>query len=256
MLTPDHGSITVFGQASRRLGPEQFRQVGYLSENQELPLWMTVRQLLDYCRPMYPTWDVALAARLLKEMDLPPDRTLRALSRGMRVKAALLSSLAYRPRLVILDEPFSGLDPLVRDEFVRGLLELTEQEGWTVFVSSHDIEEVERLADRVAVIDRGRLQLAESVDELQQRFRSVEVALPDPATVPAGLPAAWLSVEASGRVVRFTDSAFEQARLAATVAQHFPQAKQHSATPLPLREIFVALARTYRLKQSTGEGGP
>jgi ABC-2 type transport system ATP-binding protein len=247
MLRPERGSITVCGQDSRRLGPEQLRQIGYVSENQELPLWMTVGQFLDYCRPMYPTWDGALAARLLKVLDLPLDRTLRALSRGMRVKAALLSSLAYRPRLVILDEPFSGLDPLVRDEFVRGLLELTEQEGWTVFISSHDIEEVERLADRVAVIDRGRLQLAEPVENLQQRFRSVEVALPDAATVPVGLPASWLNPEANGRVVCFTDSAFDEAELAAAVARHFPAAKQHQVTLLSLRQIFVALARTYRL---------
>ena len=255
MLTPEHGRISVCGQDSRRLGPEQFRQIGYVSENQELPLWMTVRQFLDYCRPMYPTWDEALAAKLLKELDLPLDRKLRALSRGMRVKAALLSSLAYRPRLVILDEPFSGLDPLVRDEVVRGLLELTEQEGWTVFISSHDIEDVERLADRVALIDHGRLQLAESVEDLQQRFRSVEVALPDTATVPAGLPATWLTPEANGRVVRFVDSAFAEARLAAAIAQHFPAAKQQQTSPLSLRQIFVALARTYRLERPAAANG-
>jgi ABC-2 type transport system ATP-binding protein len=130
--TPDDGSARVLGVDSRRLGPEVFQQVGYVSENQELPLWMTVRQFIDYCRPMYPGWDAAFADRLLREFDLPPDSTLKALSRGMRMKAALLSSLAYRPKLVVLDEPFSGLDPLVRDEFIRGMLELTENEGCSV----------------------------------------------------------------------------------------------------------------------------
>jgi len=100
-------------------------QIGYVSENMELPLWMTVKQFLDYCRPLYPNWDSDFEARLAREFDLPPATKLKDLSRGMRVKAALLSSLAYRPKLVILDEPFSGLDPLVRDEFIRGLLELT-----------------------------------------------------------------------------------------------------------------------------------
>jgi len=156
--TPDGGCASILGRDSRRLGPAEFSQMGYVSENQELPLWMTVRQFLDYCRPMYSNWDTAFAARLLKEFDLPPETTLKALSRGVRMKAALPSSPAYRPRLVMLDKPFTGLDPLVRDEFIRGLLELTEQEGWSVFISSHDIDEVQRLADRVAIIHRGRLQ--------------------------------------------------------------------------------------------------
>jgi ABC-2 type transport system ATP-binding protein len=150
----------------------------------ELPLWMTVKQFLDYCRPLYPNWDTAFEKQLLTQFDLPLTTKLKDLSRGMRMKAALLSSLAYRPKLVVLDEPFSGLDPLVRDEFIRGLLELTEQEGWTVFVSSHDIEEVQRLADRVAIINRGKLALDETSDSLQSRFRAIEVVLPDDAKPP------------------------------------------------------------------------
>jgi ABC-2 type transport system ATP-binding protein len=130
---PDAGSVQVFGLDSRRLGPGAFQKIAYVSENQVLPLWMTVQQFLDYCRPMYPAWDAAFAAKLLREFDLPTKSKLKSLSRGMRMKAALLGSLAYRPKLVVLDEPFSGLDPLVRDDFIRGMLELTENEGWTVF---------------------------------------------------------------------------------------------------------------------------
>ena len=92
----------------------------------------------------------ALEKTLLAQFELPADRKLKHLSRGMLMKAALLSSLAYRPKLLVLDEPFSGLDPLVREEFVRGVLEVSAQGDWTVLVSSHDIEEVERLADHVA----------------------------------------------------------------------------------------------------------
>src|SRR5262249_41009916 len=158
----------------KRLGPVQFADLGYVSESMNLPLWMTVTQFLDYCRPLYPRWDKDFEKRLLTQFELPPQAKLRHLSRGMRMKAALLSSLAYRPKLVILDEPFSGLDPLVRDEFIRGLLELTEEEGWTVFISSHDIEEVQRLADRVAIINRGRLELDETSTSLQSRFRAAE----------------------------------------------------------------------------------
>jgi ABC-2 type transport system ATP-binding protein len=162
LLRADSGTARVLGCEASALGPEQFRRIGYVSENQELPDWMSVRQLLDYVRPMYPDWDPEFEKRMLREFELPTSTSLRSLSRGQRMKASLLSSLAYRPKLVVLDEPFSGLDPLVRDEFLHGLLELTETEGWTVFVSSHDIEEVERLADRVAIIDRGRLRSATS----------------------------------------------------------------------------------------------
>jgi energy-coupling factor transporter ATP-binding protein EcfA2 len=85
---------------------------------------MTVRALLAYLRPFYPTWDDALGERLRRLLDLPPDQRLRTLSRGMRMKAALVASLAYRPRLLVMDEPFSGLDPVMRDDLVRGILEL------------------------------------------------------------------------------------------------------------------------------------
>jgi ABC-2 type transport system ATP-binding protein len=245
--TADQGTIQVMGCDSRRLGPDVFRQLGYVSENQEMPLWMTVRQFLDYCRPMYPTWDAEFAEKLRRQFDLPPDSTLKALSRGMRMKAALLSSLVYRPKLVVLDEPFSGLDPLVRDEFIRGLLELTEEEGWSVFISSHDIEEVERLADQVAVINQGKLQLDESAEALQARFRTVELLLPGEQPMPKNLPGSWLNPELAKRIVRFTDSSFNESKLTETLSAYFPGAKPSQVTPMSLREIFVALARTYRL---------
>jgi len=244
---PDAGAVNVLGIDSRRLGPAEFRQIAYVSENQELPLWMTVRQFLDYCRPMYPNWDAAFATKLMKQFDLPPEGKLKSLSRGMKMKAALLSSLAYRPKLVVLDEPFSGLDPLVRDEFIRGMLELTENEGWTVFVSYHDIEEVERMADRVAILHRGKLQLNESAEDLQSRFRAVEIVLNGEDPQSHAFPESWLNVETAGRLLRFTDSRYAESALNAAMAKHLPTAKHFQAKPMTLREIFVALARTYRL---------
>ena len=251
--TPDAGSVSILGLDSRRLGPDAFRQIAYVSENQELPLWMTVQQFLDYCRPMYPGWDTAFAAKLLRQFDLPTNVKLKALSRGMRMKAALLGSLAKRPKLVVLDEPFSGLDPLVRDEFIRGMLELTENEGWTVFVSSHDIAEVERMADRVAILHRGKLQLEESAEDLQKRFRTVEIVLNGGTESATQLPDNWLNVEIAGRVMRFTDARFNHNELSGAVARYFPAAKQFNASPMTLREIFVALARTYRLNGPASE---
>lgn len=251
MIQPDGGEIHVLDTDSKKLGAGAFQQIGYVSENQEMPLWMTVRQFFDYCRPMYPQWDLVFETKLAREFDLPPDTRLKALSRGMRMKAALLSSLAYKPRLVVLDEPFSGLDPLVRDEFIRGLLELTEEEGWSVFISSHDIEEVERLADRVVILNCGRLQLDEASETLQSRFRSIEISLPEETRLPAALPPSWLNVEVAGRIVRFTESAFSPEKFEAAIKTNFPMALQPSVQPMTLREIFIALARTYRLNNSS-----
>jgi ABC-2 type transport system ATP-binding protein len=246
---PDSGSATILGVDSRKLGPKEFTQIGYVSENMELPLWMTVQQFFDYCRPLYPNWDRSFEVALMRQFDLPLTTKLKDLSRGMRMKAALLSSLAYRPKLVVLDEPFSGLDPLVRDEFIRGLLELTEQEGWTVFVSSHDIEEVQRLADRIAIINRGTLALDETSDSLQSRFRAVEVILPDQVRAPTHLPSDWLHAEQAGRTLRFTNSQFiSDGTFTAQLTEYLPAATHPEIRPMSLREIFVALARVYRLE--------
>jgi ABC-2 type transport system ATP-binding protein len=244
---PDGGDVRVLGHDSRKLPAAAFERIGYVSENQRQPLWMTVRQLLDYCRPLYPQWDRELETRLLKEFALPPDQKLKHLSRGQLMKAALLSSLAYRPRLVVLDEPFTGLDPLARDEFIRGLLELTEGENWTVFISSHDIGEVERLADRVAIINEGRLELHESIADLQQRVRRVTLSLPEATPLPVNLPRTWLQAESSGRVVRFVDTAWNDHTSGALAAAHFPSAALQESAPLNLREVFVIFSREFRL---------
>ena len=246
IIEPSGGRARVLGIDSRRLGPSEFRQIGYVSENQEIPDWMTVDGLVAYCRPLYPTWDAGFEKHLLRLFDLPRDRPLRTLSRGMRVKAALLSSLAYRPRLLVLDEPFAGLDPLVRDEFVSGVLELTASERWTIFIASHDVDEVERLADWVGIINAGRLQLAEPVTSLLARFRQVEVTMEGEARLPQPLPPGWLHPEQAGHVVRFVDSAYREGDTQPWET-HVPQAHSVSATPMSLRSIFVALARTYRL---------
>ena len=247
LLTAEEGTARVLGCESGKLGPAQFQRIGYVSENQKLPEWMTVAQLLDYVRPMYPDWDRDFERRMHKEFELPSGTRLSALSRGQKMKAALLSSLAYRPKLVVLDEPFSGLDALVRDEFLHGLLELTETEGWSVFISSHDIEEVQRLADRVAIINKGSIQLDESSESLLDRFRTVEVVLEQEAALPTGLPDAWINVRAAGRSIRYVDTTFAPDEQLALIRRHFPSAVRHDAQPMTLREIFVALARTYRL---------
>jgi ABC-2 type transport system ATP-binding protein len=244
LLPPTSGSATVLGVDSRRLGERERAQIGYVSENQKLPLWMTVRQLLDYCRPFYPTWDAALETRLLAQFDLPPDRKLKHLSRGMLMKAALLSTLAYRPKLLVLDEPFSGLDPLARDDFVRGILEASELGDWTVLVSSHDIEEVERLADNVALLENGRLRFSETTESLLGRFRRMEVTVPGPVSLGAP-PAGWLELEQKGGLVKFIVTDFTNGTVERACRDRFPEGTA-VAHPMTLREIFVTLARETR----------
>ncbi len=255
IIRPTSGRATVLGVDSRRLGPAEFRQIGYVSENQEIPTAMTVRELLAYCRPLYPSWDAEFQAALVRMLDIPLDRRIGQLSRGTRMKAALLSSLAYHPRLLVLDEPFAGLDPLVREEFAQGVLELTGQQHWTVFLASHDIDEVERLADRVAMIDNGRLLLSESVASLLARFRQVEVVAAGQETLPASMPATWLLPERAGRAFRFFDTKYEEGSSGALLQRVFPEAQSVSAEPMSLRSIFVALARASRASAAQGGQG-
>src|SRR3984893_11647287 len=181
IFRPSGGSAEVLGVDTRRISPRELSQIGYVSENQEMPEWMTVKYLLAYLKPFYPQWDDDLAQEMMREFDLPLDRKLRHLSRGMKMKAALASSLAYRPKLIVLDEPFGGLDPLVRDEFIEGLLERAA--GATVLISSHDLAEIESFASHIGYLDRGRLLFSEEMGTLAARFREVE------GTLAAPLPA-------------------------------------------------------------------
>ncbi len=239
------GDSTVFGCPSHKLGRLEFQRIGYVSENQRMPEWMTVEGLMSYCRPLYPSWDQAFCETLLRNFHLPRDRKLKHLSRGMKMKAALVSSLAYRPELLVLDEPFSGLDPLVRAEFIEGMLELTEQEKWTIFLSSHDIDEVERLADTVGIVNDGRLVLAEGVEELQARFRAVEVVTDREVRVPDAAPESWLRAKAGLHSLRFVHSRYDGDAIEKEIRERVPGVTSFEATGMSLKEIYLTLARGF-----------
>jgi ABC-2 type transport system ATP-binding protein len=246
IVRPSGGEARVLGTDSRRLGPDELQTIGYVSENQELPAWMTVAELLAYCRPFYPTWDERLCRKLVNDFELPTGVRIGRLSRGMRVKAALVSALAYRPRLLILDEPFSGLDPVVRDDLVHGVLERAGEEQWSVLISSHDLDEVERLVDTVAFLDGGRIVACEPMAALQGRFRRVEVTVANGDVSPPGrTEPGWIEMTVAGRVVRFTDTSYAGEPSDARIASRFPGGRVEVQT-MTLREIFVALARHTR----------
>jgi ABC-2 type transport system ATP-binding protein len=249
IMRPSNGEATVLGVDTRRLGHRELQAIGYVSENQQLPMWMTVAELLAFCRPFYATWDDDLCRKLIDEFDLPTNAKLARLSRGMRVKAALVSSLAYRPRLLVLDEPFSGLDPVVRDDLIRGVLELAGEERWSVLISSHDLDEVERLVDAVGFMDAGRLVMIAPLAELHARFRRVEITVDASPALTVSQPPHWTGVQTSGRVVRVIETAYVPGETERLAAASFPGGSVE-VFPMTLREIFVAVARRQREARS------
>lgn len=252
LIRPTSGRVRVLGCESTQLKKEMFRRIGYVTEDQALHDWMTLDQLLDYYRPFYPKWDLDLERQLRTIFDLPSNRPLKKLSRGMRMKGAFLSVLPFRPELLVLDEPFSGLDPQVRDEFIEGLLEMAESDRLnTVLVSSHDISEVERLADWVGILSEGRLIAAEPMAHLQGRFRQVEVVGPSAAgRVPKPPPAAWRRVaRPADNVVQFVHDAYAAGETERELQAQFPGTSV-TARPMSLREIFLAHIRRSPLNGS------
>jgi ABC-2 type transport system ATP-binding protein len=238
------GSAAVLGVDSKKISGKLFASIGYVSENQQLPGWMRVGGFLKYLRPFYPTWDKELEAQLVQRFDLPLDRKLKQLSRGMRMKAALASALAFRPKLIVLDEPFSGLDPMVRDELGKALLDRAADT--TIFLSSHDLAEIEGFATHLAFLDSGGLRLSENMTSLLARFCEVEVTLETQTAVPADLPSAWLQVTANDSVLRFVDSAFHPEGTRAEIARRFGPECRSAFAPMTLRSIFLAFARSNR----------
>lgn len=154
LIAATSGQASVLGLDSQNIRGKSFRQIGYVSENQEIPEWMKVRALLENLRELYPTWDRQLESSLLKQFDLPRDRKIKALSRGMKMKLALASALAFHPKLIVLDEPFGGLDPLVRDQLIEGLLERASEA--TILLASHDLAEIfpETLVTLISTLEK------------------------------------------------------------------------------------------------------
>jgi ABC-2 type transport system ATP-binding protein len=238
------GRAEVLGVESTRLSGRHFESIGYVSENQEQPQWMRLDAFFAYLRPFYPSWDRELEKELIKQFDLPLDRRLRDLSRGMRMKAALASALAYHPKLIVLDEPFTGLDPLVRDELIQSLLERAEES--TILISSHDLAEIESFAGHVGYLEQGRLRFEEELATLVERFREIELTFEAPPPLPKAAPTTWMHLNTSAAVIRFIDSRFDPEKTSTDVRNVFGEARNVTFTPMSLRSIFLAMAKAGR----------
>jgi len=244
IVAPSRGTATVLGVDSRRISPRELAQIGYVSESQDMPGRMTVAGYLNYLRPFYPTWDRKLEADILGQMRLPPNRRIKDLSHGMRMKLGLACALPFRPKLLVLDEPFAGLDPLVRDEFMEGLLHQAGE--MTILISSHELTEIEGVATHVAFLDRGRLLFQESMSDLTDRLRDVRVTLDREASAPAEPPQEWLDIRTSGNVLSFVDTRYSEEGLAARLNAVAGGVRTIDAQPIALRSIFTTLAKATR----------
>jgi ABC-2 type transport system ATP-binding protein len=244
LIGPTAGNATVLGVDTRALSHRELAQIGYVSENQEMPGRMSVAAYTQYLRPYYPTWDRAVEAALLGQLRLPPERRIKDLSHGMRMKMGLACALPFRPKLLVLDEPLSGLDPLVRDEFMEALrLQAGET---TVLISSHELAEIEAITTDIAFLDRGRLLFQESKANLQARVREVQVTLESAACVPARVPREWLDIRAAGNVLSFVDIQYSERDLAARIAAAVGVVRHFEAKPVALRSVYTTLARAVR----------
>jgi len=197
-LKAESGLVRVFGFDPVADPVAVLSRIGYLSENRDLPGWMRVDELLRYTAAFYPNWDAAYAEELRRQFGLEANAKIKTLSRGENAKAGLLIALAYRPELLLLDEPSSGLDPVVRRDILEAIIRTVADEGRTVFFSSHLLEEVERVADDMAMMFKGQVVLAGAVDDVKENHRRLVFRFDSPQS-SAPKVAGVLSITGGGQ---------------------------------------------------------
>lgn len=240
LLQPTEGSITVLGHDSVEESLLIRSQVGYVPELPDIYPWMTVEEILRFRSAFHPSWDHQGVSSLLKTLDLPTGRPISGLSRGMKAKVGLLLSLGMRPEILILDDPTSGLDAVIRREFLEAVIGRIQAEGGTVLMASHLLHELERVADRVAILHQGRLCVEDSLERLKSRFKKIQAIFPHGS--PDLLPLQGLCrVERNARMVDMIsegDGDESMARLQAAGASSV------KVMDMSLEEIFVEILRS------------
>lgn len=241
LLGRDAGELSVLGMDPARRGAEVRARAGWVGDGTRVYDWMTPRGLLEFVAPFYPDLAPAHALELFARLAIPPDAKIASLSRGGLRKLLLALVFARRPELALLDEPTAHVDALVRREFVTELVALLADAGRSVLIASNDPREVESLAERVAILEGGKIVVAGALDDLKRRFRLLRLRLPEPAAAAPALPGL-----VSGRLLDggreaelVVDGGDEAARAAALL---HPAARIES-TPCGLEDLFVAILR-------------
>jgi ABC-2 type transport system ATP-binding protein len=238
MARPTSGSAVVFGQpaALEAASVEIRRRIGFVSDQKDLYDYMTVDEMIRFTTPFFPRWRSDLEQRYRRAFELPADRKVKALSRGMRTKLALLLALCRGAELLILDEPTSGLDPSMTEEVLQSLVAHVASEAMTVFFSSHQIAEVDQIADHVAIIDRGRAVVSGSLDDLREHYRRVELVFAGDAPEATFRSPGIERVRRKGRVLTVLSSAGSD-RVVAEARSLNPVSVDVGA--VTLKEIFL-----------------
>ena len=238
LIAPDAGEIRVLGQPMPAASAIAKREVGYVSADMHLLPNATLGWHMDFVKSIYPGWDAGYAAALVKRFNLRPGQNARSLSLGERIKAVLLLTLARRPRLLVLDEPTTGLDPVARHEVITEFMDVLHDDSRSILFSSHNTVDVERISDRITFIDRGRLVESSNKEDFLDRWRRIQLQLPEGAALPA-LPD-LVSRNQDGRFVTLVTDQFSDG-FAALLAPHVREVQRMS-----LEEIFVANVMRHR----------
>jgi ABC-2 type transport system ATP-binding protein len=245
LVTPDSGAVSVLGQPISSHQAAVKREIGYYSEDMRLYKRETIGWHLQFVRSVYPHWDDAYAQQLLDRFGLNPEQRVKGLSHGQRVKAFLLLILARRPRLLILDEPTTGLDPVARHEVITELMRVLEDEERTILFSSQNTQDVEKLSDSITFIDRGRVIASRGRDELLDQWRRIRLQAPVEWQVPA-LPGIRLESHFRSQRVLSLDH-FDQGVLESLQGSG---AILEAVERMTLEEIFVSLVMRGREVES------
>lgn len=238
MIAPDAGEIRVLGHAMPEAQAAAKRDIGYVSAEMRLLAHTTLGWHMQFFRSIYPGWDGGYAAALVKRFNLRPEQNVRTLSLGEHVKAVLLLALARRPRLLILDEPTTGLDPVARHEIVSELMDVLRDDGRSILFSSHNTVDVERISDRITFIDRGRIIDSDNKEDFLDAWRRIQLLLPAGAAIPE-LPGI-VSRTVDGQFVTLTTNRFSEA-FAASLGPNVREVQR-----MNLEEIFVANVMHHR----------
>ena len=241
MARPTGGHARVFGLPAD--APEASvdirRRTGFVSEDKDLYDYMDVETIVRFTAAFYPRWRADLEQRYLRTLELPLDRKVKALSRGTRTKLALLLALCRGAELLILDEPTSGLDPAVTEQVLQALVAHVAGEEMTVFFSSHQIAEVDQIADRVAIIDRGRAVVTGALDDLRENFRRIQLVFDGEAPDASFRAPGVERVRRKGRVLTVLSSAGAE-RILDEARRLNPTSVD--VVPVTLKEIFLETA--------------